>query len=255
MDYLVFAFIFGAIIGSFLNLVIYRYPLIIEAQYNNKDPNLNLFTPRSHCPKCKKNILARDNIPILSFLILRGKCRFCKSPIEIRYFLTELVSAVLSVIVVLKLGINIAAIYGLVFTYFLIALFAIDWQHMILPDDLTLTGLWVGLFANIHYTFSDLPSAVLGAIFGYLFLWSIFWIFKLIAKKDGLGYGDFKLLAMIGAWLGLYSLPFILLSSSLLAIVGIVTLSFLKKIPLKNTPFAFGPYLVIAGFGYFMIQY
>jgi leader peptidase (prepilin peptidase)/N-methyltransferase len=254
--------ILGLIIGSFLNVVIYRLPLMMERAWLSPsakilDPlngiELTLAKPRSRCPKCKHTITALENIPIISYIFLGGKCSSCKTKISIRYPIIELSSAILAVITAKFFMLDIFALsMALLFTWALLCLSMIDIDKYILPDDITIPFLWLGLICNLFGLYTDIYSAVIGAILGYMILWSVYWIFKLLTGKEGMGYGDFKLLAMLCAWLGWQALPMILFLSSLMgAIVGL-TLLFLKK-QNKDTPIPFGPYL--AGAGWFSMLY
>lgn len=263
----IIASVFGLLIGSFLNVVIYRLPIMMErafkkdaSEYFNldnatstldknsstNDAPFNLSLPRSTCPKCQHQITALENIPVISYLLLRGKCSNCKVKISPRYPLIELLTGVLSLVVALKFGVTWQALAALIFTWSLIALTFIDFDTMLLPDSIVIPILWLGLFCNSFLLFTDLSSAFFGALAGYLSLWTIYWTFKLIRGKEGMGYGDFKLFALIGAWLGWQYLPVtILLSSFVGAIIGIILITQRKK----NTDMAipFGPYLAVAG--------
>lgn len=256
-----FVFIISLCVGSFINVAIYRIPkmlffswfvqcydfLNLQPKFN-KIPKLelNLFVPRSHCPICKHQIALINNIPIISYCLLKGKCRNCHQKISIRYPLTELITALSSLIVSYKFGLNIETIFGLLVTWILILQAGIDFQEYIIPDEITLPILWLGLIINIFSVFVNLKDAIIGAVIGYLIFWLIFWIFKLITGKDGIGYGDFKLMAMLGAWFGYQILPIVVFVASLLgSIVGGI-LILLKKHN-KNSPIPFGPYLAIAG--------
>ena len=206
----------------------------------------NLCVPRSHCPACGHQVRVIENIPIISYLFLRGKCSNCGTKISVQYPLIEFLTALLTTIVVWKFGFTWQAFGGVLFTWILIALSGIDAKTQLLPDNLTLPLLWLGIVFNLFATYTDLTSSVLGAIFGYLALWSVFHLFKLITGKEGMGYGDFKLLAALGAWLGWQSLPLIiLLSSAVGAIIGITMI--VTKIQERSQPIPFGPYLAIAG--------
>lgn len=206
----------------------------------------NLSVPRSHCPECNHKIKAIENIPIISYLFLRGKCRNCGVKISLQYPLLELLTAVLTTFVVWKLGFTWQALGGVVFTWSLIALSGIDIKTHLLPDNITLPLLWLGISFNLFSIYTDLHASVLGAIFGYLALWFVFHLFKLVTGKEGMGYGDFKLLAALGAWLGWQSLPLIiLLSSAVGAIFGITMI--LTKLQKRSEPIPFGPYLAVAG--------
>jgi len=253
-------FWFGAIIGSFLNVVIYRLPKMMERDWRNqcaqllyakvdaknKKDGLNLLLPPSHCPHCQHNIRWFENVPIASYLFLHGKCSCCKQPISIRYPLIEILSAVLSTIIILHFGLNAAGFSALLLTWALIALAAIDFDTQLLPDDITLPLLWFGLVINILTVHSTLNDAVIGAIVGYLSLWSIYWAFKLLTGKEGMGYGDFKLLAVFGAWLGWQAVPIIIIISSVMGSVIGIGLILIKGRD-SQLPISFGPYLAIAG--------
>lgn len=247
----------GLMIGSFLNVVIHRLPIMMErdwaaqcADLRGETPpvfeSLSLSRPRSRCPKCSHAISAAENIPLFSWLFLRGRCSACKTPISIRYPLIELVTAVLFAFAATHFGLTAAGWGALIFIAALIALTGIDYDTQLLPDDITLPLLWIGLLFNLFGTYTDLKSAVIGAIAGYLSLWIVYWLFKLVTGKEGMGYGDFKLLAALGAWLGWQMLPVTILLSSLVgAIVGI-SLIVLSKHG-RQEPIPFGPYLAAAG--------
>jgi leader peptidase (prepilin peptidase)/N-methyltransferase len=249
--------IFGLMVGSFLNVVIYRLPKIMEQEWHNnclelqgKDiPAQQQFTlskPRSSCPHCGHKIKAIENVPVISYLLLRGRCSACKTPISIRYPLVEALTGALIGLTSWQFGYTSATLFAWVFVFALIALTFIDFDTQLLPDDITLPLLWLGLLFNLHAGFTDLESAVIGAMAGYLMLWSVFWLFKLIRGKEGMGYGDFKLLAAIGAWFGWKLLPaVILLSSTLGAIIGIALIVLTKRS--KEVPIPFGPFLAIGG--------
>ena len=251
------ALVFGLLIGSFLNVVIYRVPKMMQRESDNyvahesgkplpHTDRFNLILPRSGCPHCGHQITALENIPVLSYLILRGKCSACKAPISVRYPIVELLTGLLSAGVIWYFGSGVAGLAALVFLYLLIAMSFIDADTTLLPDDLTLPLLWLGLLVNIPGIFVPLQDAVIGAAAGYLSLWSIFWIFKLATGKEGMGYGDFKLLAALGAWLGWKMLPVIILSSSLVgAVVGVILIIVARRG--RNIPIPFGPYLAAAG--------
>ena len=252
-------------IGSFLNVVIYRLPLMMQREWQSecrllledelaanksKQANINkpfnLVKPSSTCPKCKTAIKPWQNIPIISWLILKGKCASCSNPISARYPAVELITALLSLIVAYSFGATEQALLYIFVTWILVALTFIDIDHMLLPDQLTLPLVWLALIASVMgYTIAP-TDAIIGAACGYLSLWSVFWLFKLLTGKEGMGYGDFKLLAVFGALLGWQSLlTIILLSSVVGAIIGIALLSIQGKD--KATPIPFGPYLAIAG--------
>jgi leader peptidase (prepilin peptidase)/N-methyltransferase len=252
-----FVFILGLLIGSFLNVVIHRLPLIMEQEWlsdyaelsGNAVPTeskLTLSKPRSRCPNCHHQISAQENIPIVSYLFLRGKCKSCSAPISARYPIIEILTGLLSGIVAWKFGVDWSTLGALMLTWTLIALTFIDVDHQLLPDSLTLPILWLGVFFNLFSVYTDLQSSVICAMTGYLVLWSIFHLFKLVTGKEGMGYGDFKLLAALGAWLGWSFLPAIILLSSLVgAVVGISLIIF--KQHEKSIPIPFGPYLATAG--------
>ena len=251
-------FVLGAVIGSFLNVVILRLPAMMQQTWRSdcevfleiepaeKVEPLTLSKPASHCPSCKTPIKPWHNIPIVSWLALRGKCNSCGTSISARYPLIELATALLSLTVAIQFEFGAALGLALLATWALIALTVIDADHQLLPDDITLPLLWLGLIANAFGIFTDLESAVWGAVFGYGSLWSVYWAFKLTTGKEGMGYGDFKLLAALGAWLGWQALPMIILMSSLVgAIIGIAMMA-LAKLG-RGQPMPFGPYLAIAG--------
>ncbi|MYM35520.1 prepilin peptidase [Duganella sp. FT94W] len=249
--------VFGLLFGSFLNVVIHRLPIMMQRESDNyvaeesgkplpHTDRYNLMVPRSACPHCQHQITAMENIPVLSWLALRGKCRGCKAAISPRYPLVELLTGALSALVVWRFGSGHAGLAALFFLYVLIALTFIDADTKLLPDDLTYPLLWAGLLININGTFVPLQDAVIGAAAGYLALWSVYWLFKLATGKEGMGYGDFKLLAALGAWLGWTMLPAIVLLSSLVgAVVGVGLILFARRA--RNNPIPFGPYLAAAG--------
>lgn len=255
--------LFGLSVGSFLNVVIYRLPIMLENEWRSdcknfleleadKDqPVFNLAKPDSRCPHCNHKIRIWENIPVISYLILRGKCSSCRAPISIQYPVIETVTAILSVLVAIKFGVTVETLLGLIFTWALISLTMIDAQTQLLPDNITLPLLWLGMLINTSELYTDLESSVFGAALGYLALWSIYKLFKLVTGKEGMGYGDFKLLAALGAWMGWAMLPQIILLSSLVgAIIGISMIVFSKHD--KSVPIPFGPYLAIAGWIAFM---
>lgn len=249
--------ILGLLVGSFLNVVIYRLPLMMERDWkaqcdelNNQPPEeaspFTLSVPRSRCPHCEHAITALENIPVISYLLLGGKCKQCKAPISKRYPLIEALTGLLSGIVAWHFGFDWACLGALLLTWSLIALTFIDLDHQLLPDSITLPLLWLGIIFNLFTTYTDLTSSVIGAIAGYLSLWLVFHGFKLITGKEGMGYGDFKLLAALGAWFGWMLLPSIILLSSFVgAIVGISLILFRQH--QRNVPIPFGPYLAAAG--------
>lgn len=249
--------LFGLLIGSFLNVVIHRIPKMMQresdnyvAQESGKElphtDRYNLMVPRSCCPHCGHQISALENIPVVSWLVLRGKCRNCKAPISPRYPVVELITGLLSAFLVWTFGSGLAGLGTLLFVYLLIAMTWIDYDTKLLPDDLTLPLLWAGLLININGTFVPLQDAVIGAAAGYLVLWGVYHLFKAVTGKEGMGYGDFKLLAALGAWLGWAMLPTIILLSSVVgAVVGISLIVFAKRG--RDNPIPFGPYLAAAG--------
>jgi leader peptidase (prepilin peptidase) / N-methyltransferase len=253
------AVVLGLMVGSFLNVVIHRLPKMMERAWREQCAELNgnvavstevetynLVVPRSACPSCGAQITALQNIPMFSYLLLRGRCANCKAKIGLRYPLVELITGSLSGLVAWHFGFGFAAISAIVFTWALVALTCIDFDTQLLPDDITLPLLWLGLLANTHGTFTDIKSAVIGAAAGYLALWSVYWLFKLVTGKEGMGYGDFKLLAAIGAWLGWQMLPLvILLSAGVGSVVGVGLIILARHG--RNVPIPFGPYLAIAG--------
>lgn len=249
--------ILGLMVGSFLNVVIHRLPKMMEREWHNNCLELQgqaipettkytLANPRSACPSCGHKISALENIPIISYLFLRGKCRGCKTHISMRYPSVEALTGLLIGLISWKLGYSGATLFAWLFIFALIALTFIDFDTQLLPDDITLPLLWLGLLFNLNFGFTDLKSAVIGAMGGYLILWFIYWLFKLITGKEGMGYGDFKLLAAIGAWFGWQLLPAVILLSSVLgAVIGITLIVFTKRG--RDTPMPFGPFLAIGG--------
>ena len=254
--------VLGLVVGSFLNVVIHRLPKMMERQWErecaefvgeefrgeelHKSKPYSLAFPGSHCPSCGAEITAFQNIPVLSYLFLRGRCANCGVAISVRYPLVELLTAAIWILCGLSFGVSNTLAAAMLLTGVLLALAAIDLDHQLLPDSLTLPLLWIGLFINIDATFVSLESAVLGAVFGYLCLWSVYWLFKIITGKEGMGYGDFKLLAALGAWFGLSALPTIVLLSSLVgAVIGIALIVTGRQS--RETPMPFGPFLAGAG--------
>lgn len=250
--------VLGLLVGSFLNVVIHRLPIMLERQWTEQcqemleqepaspAPPFNLITPCSRCPHCGHAIGALENIPVLSYLVLRGRCKACGTAIRARYPVVELLTGVLSGLVVWQFGFSIQAAGALVLTWSLISLTVIDLDHKLLPDVITLPVLWLGLLLNIPETFASLQDSVIGAAAGYLVLWSVFQAFKLLTGKEGMGYGDFKLLALLGAWLGWQFLPLIVVLSSVVgAVVGIGLV--LARGHDRSVPIPFGPYLAAAG--------
>lgn len=259
-------FILGLLVGSFLNVVIYRLPLMMERDWKEQCCELleldstnhqsdhqkfNLVTPRSRCPACQHQIKAIENIPVLSYLFLKGKCSQCKKNISIRYPTIELVSAITVSIVAFYFGVTIQTLFAILLTWALITLTMIDFDHQLLPDDITLPLLWLGIAINLFNVYTDINSSVLGAIFGYGILWFVYITFKIVTGKEGMGHGDFKLLAALGAWFGWQSLPLIIILSSVVgALFGISLIVF--KSHGRNTQIPFGPYLAVAGLVYML---
>jgi leader peptidase (prepilin peptidase)/N-methyltransferase len=264
--------VLGLVVGSFLNVVIHRLPIMMEREWREQcaeleepDPaatlpagqpvkeRFNLVAPRSACPACKAPITALQNVPILSYVFLRGRCAHCGARISVRYPIVEALTGILCAAVAWKLGFGWPAAAGLVLTWFLMALAFIDIDHQLLPDSLTLPLLWLGLFLSLFAPFPgsapvpvDMRSSVIGAIAGYLSLWSVYHLFRLLTSKEGMGYGDFKLLAALGAWLGWRMLlPTVLIAAAVGAVVGIALLA--ARGQNRSTPIAFGPFLAAAG--------
>lgn len=247
----------GLMVGSFLNVVIYRIPVMLQQETDNfialerDEPpphtaRYNLVLPRSACPSCGHTLSAAENIPLLSWLWLRGRCRHCRAPVSPRYPLVELLSALLSGLAIWRLGSGAEGLAALLLVWTLVALTFIDLDTQILPDDLTLPLTWAGLLVNLPGLFVPLPQAVIGAVAGYLSLWLVYWAFRFVTGKEGMGYGDFKLLAALGAWLGWMMLPLIvLLSSALGAVVGLAMI--LLRGHQRDKPIPFGPFLAVAG--------
>ncbi len=257
--FLIVVGLFSLLIGSFLNAAIYRIPIILQQGWreeceelfggDNKIPKekFNLLVPRSQCPNCGHMITALENIPVISYLFLGGKCSSCKTRISIQYPVLEILTALISIFVAWKFGFGWQTLAALVFTWTLITLSMIDAKTMLLPDNLTLPLMWLGIAVNYHGLFVSLQDSVLGAIFGYLVLWTLFHVFKLITGKEGMGYGDFKILAAIGAWGGWQILPFtVFAASSLGAIIGILIMLIQRN--RESQPIPFGPWLALAGF-------
>ncbi len=265
MLYLLIIAVLGLLVGSFLNVVIYRLPIMLKRQWkadcelflsqenapppeptvSNESP-FNLVTPRSRCPHCGHLISALENVPVISYLFLQGRCRECRTPISLRYPMIEILSATMVVVVAWNFGFSIQAAMGMLLSWSLICLCFIDYDHQYLPDNITLPFLWLGLFLNLNGVYVDLASAVMGAMLGYLVLWLVYQVFKKLTGKEGMGYGDFKLLAMLGAWLGWQALPAIILISTLVGSIAGISLILFKQHN-KSHPIPFGPYLAIAG--------
>ena len=257
--FVVFSTIIGLMVGSFLNVVIHRLPRMMEntesayvAEAYGVQPatplptKYNIVTPRSACPNCDHQISTLENIPIISYLILGGKCKGCKAKISLRYPLIEALTGALIGAVAYKFGYTHTVLFGFALIFALVALTFIDFDTQLLPDDITLPLLWLGLLFNLNTGFTDLKSAVLGAVFGYLILWSVYWLFKIVTGKEGMGYGDFKLLGAIGAWFGWQLLPAVILLSSVVgAVIGIGMIAFRGKS--GGTAIPFGPVLALGG--------
>ena len=278
--WIVLIFVVGLLVGSFLNVVIHRVPIMLEREWRSQaeqllseqpaadgtsslpsalnpqpsasSPKYNLVVPRSACPKCGAMITAMQNIPVFSWLFLRGKCANCANPISVRYPIVELITAVLSALVAWKFGVHWYTAAALFFTWMLIAMSGIDFDTTLLPDNMTLPLLWVGLLLSVIGTDTalglpvDMQSSIIGAVAGYLSLWSVYHVFKLVTGKEGMGYGDFKLLGALGAWLGWQSLPLIILLSAFVGAVVGITLIVVRGRD-RNIPIPFGPYLAAAG--------
>ncbi len=260
--------VIGLLVGSFLNVVIYRLPIMMQRGWRKecleylqidqeaanagelsgagKEEPFNLVLPLSRCPGCNTPIKPYQNIPVISYLFLRGKCATCSCHISMRYPLIEAFTAITSIIVAWHFGYTPQAGFALVLTWSLIALIFIDIDHQLLPDSITLPLLWLGMCLSLFNIFTDAHSVIIGAVAGYIALWTVFHLFKLATGKEGMGYGDFKLLAVFGAWLGWQYLPIIILLSSLVgAVIGIGMIIFIKHD--RNIPIPFGPYLAVAG--------
>ena len=261
--WIVLAGVLGLLVGSFLNVVILRLPARMAAAWRQEARDVlelqadatplppGIVREPSHCPHCKHPLSALDNIPLLGWLLLRGRCRYCQARISIQYPLVELLSGVLSAAIVWKFGPSWAALAGLALTWALIALSGIDFRTQLLPDQLTLPLLWLGLLLSLLPMFVTAPASILAAAIGYLSLWSVYWAFKLLTGKEGMGHGDFKLLAALGAWMGPVALlPIILLSSLIGALVG-GTLIALRRHE-REIPMPFGPFIAAAGWVWFV---
>ncbi len=256
-------FIFSLMIGSFLNVVVFRLPKMLEQGWKkecrefladelakpksqNEEEFITLSTPSSTCPSCQHKIRFYENIPVISWLVLRGKCSQCRSKISLRYPLVELTTAILSVVIAAHFGVTLTTLFLLILTWGLVCLTLIDFDHMLLPDQITLPLLWLGLLVNLNGAIVPLNDSVIGAVAGYMSLFSIFWLFKLITGKEGMGHGDFKLVAVFGAWIGWQLLPLlILMASAVGAVIGISMMMF--KNHQREQAIPFGPYLAIAG--------
>ena len=260
---LIYALVTGLMIGSFLNVVIHRLPImlmrdwryqcdcLIAEEEGQPEPTpttekFNLAYPPSRCPACGNKIKIWQNIPLLSYLLLKGKCGHCGTSISLRYPIVELVTGLLTFFCIYFFGLNMQGLSACLITWCLISLTMIDYDHTLLPDNITLPLLWGGLLINYFGVFTSLENAVIGAMVGYLILWSIYWGFKLLSGIEGMGYGDFKLLAALGAWLGWQYLPIVILLSSVVgALVGVILIASGQQN--KNKPIPFGPYLAVAG--------
>ncbi|GFM53102.1 type 4 prepilin-like proteins leader peptide-processing enzyme [Pseudomonas cichorii] len=258
LAFVISTFVLGLLVGSFLNVVVYRLPKMMEQDWKiqarevlglpaePKPDTFNLILPHSSCPQCNHRIRAWENIPVISYLALGGKCSNCKAPISKRYPLVELTCGILSGYIAWHFGFGWQAAAILVLSWGLLAMSLIDADHQLLPDSLVLPLLWLGLIVNAFGLFTSLSDAIWGAVAGYLALWSVFWLFKLLTGKEGMGYGDFKLLGMLGAWGGWQILPLTILLSSLVGAVLGVMLMRIRQVE-AGTPIPFGPYLAIAG--------
>lgn len=261
----VLALILGLMVGSFLNVLVYRLPIMMEREWQSHcrmlldgeaetpggeqagdTDTFNLALPRSRCPHCGHLISALENIPVISYLVLRGRCSACRGSISPRYPLVELTTGLLSALIAWQFGFSAAALALLLLTWGLISLTLIDYDQQLLPDSLTLPLLWLGLIINSQGVFTDLSSAFWGAVAGYVSLWSVYWLFKLVTGKEGMGYGDFKLLAALGAWAGWQLLPLIIILSSFVgALLGLLLIAVKGRD--QNQPMPFGPFLALAG--------
>jgi leader peptidase (prepilin peptidase)/N-methyltransferase len=254
------AALLGLIIGSFLNVVIFRLPTVLEREWRSQCSQLldcqdsaqesaapfNLIVPRSHCPVCGHTIAVLENVPVLSYLWLRGRCSSCDNPISFRYPAVEILSGILTALIAWQFGFGPEAIGAMVLTWALIALTFIDLDHQLLPDSITMPLLWLGLSLNLFGLYTSLEASLMGAIAGYGILWLVYHLFRLATGKEGMGFGDFKLMAVLGAWLGWQALPIvILLSSAVGAVVGLM-LVFVGNRD-RNVPIPFGPYIALAG--------
>ncbi|AVT47283.1 prepilin peptidase [Shewanella baltica] len=272
--FIALSFIFAATIGSFLNVVIHRFPVMMKREWQQEcnqylqeyheeivnkigidqlnkpidafPEKYNLVVPGSACPKCQTSIKPWHNLPILGWLMLKGKCAACRTPISARYPIIEFITGLLIATLAWHFGPSWQFVFASVLTFVLVALAGIDLDEMLLPDQMTLPLLWLGLIINLNHTFASPTDAIIGAAAGYLSLWSIFWLFKILTGKEGMGYGDFKLLAVFGAWLGWQMLPLVILLSSLVGAVVGITMIVSKRLKQGN-PIPFGPYIAAAG--------
>ena len=251
-------FVLGAVVGSFLNVVIYRLPVMMQREWRHdclefleqpavpEAEKFNLNTPRSRCGNCGHQITALENVPMISYLVLGGKCSDCKARISLQYPLVELFTAIISVVVGWHFGVSLQAIAALFLSWCLIAASGIDIGHKLLPDNITLPLLWLGILLSLFDVFVSLETSIIGAMAGYMTLWIVFMLFKIVTGKEGMGYGDFKLLAMLGAWLGWKPLFVVILTSSLVGATVGITMIVLGKTE-RSTQIPFGPYLAAAG--------
>ena len=258
--YLATDFLFCLMVGSFLNVVILRLPVMMKKEWREecceflelnteeepRSPTFNLILPRSRCPNCQHLITALENIPVISYLFLKGRCRKCGTRISLRYPAIELLTALASVSVAYYFGVTIQTLFAIILTWALITLSFIDIDEQLLPDNITLPFLWLGILLNLFGIFTTLQASVIGAILGYGTLWTVYIVFKLVTGKEGMGHGDFKLLALLGAWFGWQVLPLIIVMSSLVgAVIGIAMIVIKSRD--RTIPIPFGPYLAIAG--------
>lgn len=253
---LTISFIITLCIGSFLNVVIHRLPIMMENEWQAQlaqdagdgtiETTFNLSKPASHCPQCQHRIRWYENIPVLSYLFLKGRCSQCKTKISARYPLVELITAIIGTYGIAHFGFNELGVSFALFSWFLISLTMIDYDRQLLPDSLTLPLLWLGLLVNSYSIFTTLHLAVFGAVAGYLLLWSIYWCFKLTTGREGMGYGDFKLLSALAAWLGVNQIPLLITLAALAAVIVGVSLILIGK-QNKEHPIPFGPFLATAG--------
>ena len=250
----------GMCVGSFLNVVIYRLPKMMEQDWHEQccelldiknenvieQPRVNLIIPGSNCPACEHKITALENIPVISYLFLRGRCSSCKVKISLQYPIIEMFTGIATAYIAWHFGFTLQTLFAVLLTWALICLSIIDLEHSLLPDNITLPFLWLGLACNIFGIFTDIYSSLIGAMLGYSVLWIIFMSFKIVTGKEGMGYGDFKLLSLLGAWFGWQYLPLVILLSSIAAsLIGIAMIIFRGRE--KSAAFPFGPYLAIAG--------
>lgn len=263
-EIILIAGLFGLLLGSFLNVVIYRLPIMLEREQQHasyailelipkifKSKFINLVNPRSTCPNCQHKLRLRDNIPLVSYLWLKGRCHFCQQKISLQYPLVELLSCILCSLCAYRFGASYQSLFACIFAMAMLVAAVIDLQHMILPDEINLPGIWLGLLLSIYGVFSNSHDALIGAMLGYLSLWCIFWIFYAITGKYGIGGGDFKLFALFGAWFGWQSLHFIITLAALTgSIVGLSLIVLKKHDPKKPIPF--GPFLALSAYIYLL---